>query len=198
MATCIGAVVNFSLWLVATGLARAVSNAVLVNEKSGQTEVRYLQWVASGANAAWQLQATRQVAIHARTSSSVTHATLPMQMGLLKTKKRFETGHTTLLQMRLFKTDKWFADAMDVPRVASGAHSQGPTVRRIGKLTSWASVPFVRSDAVWSWWRMRLCNSLEHICRAPCAAHVVVAEAVQIPLVGWLLPRSMGGEGILP
>ena len=101
------------VWRVATGLARAVSNAVRVNEKSGQTEVRYLQWVASGANAAWQLQATRQVAIRARTSSGAAHATLPMQMGLLKTNKRFEAVHTTLLQMRLFKTDKWFADAMD-------------------------------------------------------------------------------------
>ena len=138
------------VWLVATGLARAVSNAVRVNEKSGQTEVRYLQWVASGANAAWQLQATRQVAIRARASSGAAHATLPMQMGLLKTNKRFEAVHTTLLQMRLFKTDKWFADAMDAPRVASGARSQGPTVRKIGKLTSWASVPFVRFHVVWS------------------------------------------------
>ena len=101
------------VWRVATGLARAVSNVVLVNEKSGQIEVRYFQWVASGANAAWLLQATRQVAICARTSSGVTHATLPMQIGLLKTNKRFEAVRTTLLQMRLFKTDKWFADAID-------------------------------------------------------------------------------------
>ena len=38
-------------------------------------------------------------------------------------------------------------------------------------------------------------NSLEHICRAPCAAHAVVAEVVQIPLIGWLLPRSARSTG---
>ena len=93
----------------------------------------------------------------------------------------------------LFKTDKWVTDAMYAPCVALGACSQGPTVRRIGKLTSWASVPFVKSHVLWNWWRMRPRNNLEHIYRAPCAAHAVVAEAVQIPLVGWLLPRSAGG-----
>ena len=67
-----------------------------------------------------------------------------MQTGLLKTKKWFEVVHTTLLQMRLFNTDNWFADTMYASRLALGVYSQGPIVRIIGKLTSRAYVRFVR------------------------------------------------------